>query len=141
MRQLIALGLVLLTGCATILQSGPDCVPVRSEPEGARVYLDGMPVGTTPMMVSINRKDEGVIEVKKDGYEPVVVDRDKVLAGWFLGNLLIGGVIGAGIDLITSNQGKYSETPVFAQLHPAGASAPLVRVPSATPERGAAPRP
>ncbi len=51
-----------------------------------------------------------------EGYEPIEIDRDKNLNGWFIGNLLIGGVIGIAVDLITRNQGGYSEDDVFVEL-------------------------
>lgn len=70
------------------------------------------------MSLSINRKDEGIIELRMDGYDSVIIDRDKVVAGWVFGNILLGGVIGLGVDLITHNQGKYSEDPIFMKLSP-----------------------
>lgn len=103
-------------GCATIVAQGPDRIQVNSSPEGAKVTLDGAPVGRTPCVVAVNRKDEGVFKIEFEGYDPVVIDRDKVANGWFFGNLLIGGIIGIGVDLATSNQGKYSETPIFVEL-------------------------
>lgn len=117
MKQILLLiVLIMSSACATIIQPGPDRVHVNSNPEGAKVYLDGQPIGVTPMVVDIARKSEGIIEIKKDGYEPMTVDRDKVASGWFFGNLLLGGVIGMGVDLATHNQGKYSEEPVFGEL-------------------------
>ena|SRR3990167_3288302 len=116
--SILILGFIIYTGCATIVASGPDSVPVSTTPGGAKVYLDGNLVGQTPTVVSINRKGEGIIRLELDGYEPVTIDRDKVLNGWFLGNIILGGLIGITIDLVTSNQGKYSEEPVYAQLTP-----------------------
>lgn len=108
--------LLMLCSCATIMQPGPDRIQVRSDPDGAKVYLNTMPVGATPMEVHVNRKDRCVIEVKKDGYETVLIDREKVVAGWVFGNILLGGIIGLSIDLITHNQGKYPEDPIYVNL-------------------------
>lgn len=106
---------IISSGCATILQPGPDKVMVSSEPSGARVYLDGQPWGTTPMMLAIPRDSEGVIKVEKAGYEPWMVDRDKVVAGWVFLDLFTYG-IGFIVDFVTHNQGKYKEEPVHAVL-------------------------
>lgn len=107
----------ILVGCATILQPGPDRIPVDSTPlKGAKVYLDGQLVATTPTTIDVPRKSECVIRIEMEGYEPIVIDRDKNLNGWFLGNLLIGGVIGIAIDLIGHNQGLYSEEPIVVEL-------------------------
>jgi hypothetical protein len=98
-----------MTGCATILQSGPDKIPVRSEPEGATVLLNGM-------LVYVNRADDCHIDVKKDGYQSIAIDKNKVVAGWVFGNIIFGGIIGLGVDLVTHNQGKYPEEPIFVSL-------------------------
>lgn len=102
--------------CATILAGGPDLVPIDSKPPGAKVSLDGVAMGRTPCTIPFARSGEGVVKIEADGYEPSTVDRDKVLNGWFLGNLLLGGLIGITVDLCTSNQGKYSTTPLFVEL-------------------------
>ena len=107
---------VSLCACATIIQPGPDRVSVDSKPAGAKVYLDGAPVGVTPMVVTVPRSADGLFKIENPGYAPVTVQRNKVLAGWFIGNVLIGGVIGIGVDLATHNQGKYTEDPIFADL-------------------------
>lgn len=108
---------LIFVGCATIMRPGPDRIPVDSYPKrGARVYLDGELVGVTPVTVAVPRKSECVIRVELDGYHPVIIDRDKKLNGWFLGNLLLGGLIGITVDLVTSNQGLYSQEPIVVQL-------------------------
>ncbi len=125
----IGLSLILLAtaSCATILQSGPDRIFVNSEPAGAKVSLDGMPVGVTPVQVSVNRKDEGVFLIQKDGFSSVQLDRDKVVAGWTFANLLFWpGII---VDLATSNQGKYTESPIFVTLNPIEAPAAAAPAP------------
>ena len=118
MKTLLLIVMVGFSGCATIAQSGPDKIPVDSNPQGATVYLDGTPVGNTPMVINVGRKDECVIDIKLDGYETYRVDRSKTVSGWVFGNLLWGpaAYIALGIDLITSNQGHYSEDPVLAAM-------------------------
>lgn len=115
-RALCILGLLSLTGCATILQQGPDHITVNSNPSGAKVFLDGQPIGTTPMVAVVNRSSEGIFRLEANGYEPVTLDRDKVVSGWVFGNILLGGLIGLGVDLATHNQGHYAEEPIYMNL-------------------------
>jgi hypothetical protein len=115
-KIIVPLLLLAFTGCATIVQSGPDHIPVDSKPQGANVYLDDNLVGTTPMVLAVPRDSDCRIRIEKDGYNPYSVDRDKVVAGWVFGNILIGGVIGLSVDLITHSQGKYPEDPVYVQM-------------------------
>jgi hypothetical protein len=91
---------------------------VNTEPEGARVKLDGQPVGITPMTVAFPRKAEGVLTFELAGYETRELDVDKVAHGWIFGNILIGGLIGVMVDFITSNQGKYSTDAIYIELMP-----------------------
>lgn len=113
---LLAIG--TLSSCASIIQPGPDKFMVDSNPKGATVFIDGQPVGQTPVMAYCSRSSECSIRIEKEGYQSFYMDKDKVLAGWFIGNLVLGGVIGGTIDLIGHNQGKYTEDPIYMQLAP-----------------------
>ena len=111
----------LSIGCASIVSSGPDLVPVTSTPTGAKLKLDGIEIGRTPLIVPFPRDCEGVLQFELEGYQTATVDVDKVLNGWFLANVLWFPVwpvvpIGLTVDLIGSNQGKYSTHPVHAVL-------------------------
>ncbi len=114
--------LILIQGCATICQPGPDKIPINSRPDDAEVYLDGLIVGRTPMTVSVDRSAECYLEIKKDGYKTITIDKDKKLAGWFFpGNLLWlllwpGLPVAVIVDLASSNQGKYPTEAVNVHL-------------------------
>jgi hypothetical protein len=117
MKKIVAvLAVLAFSSCATILEPGPDRIPVRSEPDGAKVLLNGMLVGVTPMLLNVNRADNCSLDLQKDGYQTIHLERDKVVAGWVFGNIILGGVIGLAVDLIAHNQGKYSEDPIFVTL-------------------------
>jgi hypothetical protein len=126
-KLILSAALIVFTGCATIIQPGPDRIPVNSNPPGAQVFLDDQAVGVTPMVLAVPRDSDGRIRVEKEGYTPYSINRDKVVAGWVFGNILLGGVIGLSVDLITHNQGKHPEDPVYAQMAPVGAPASAAR--------------
>ena len=52
------IGVVLgsIVGCATLFAPELQPVPVSSEPSGARVFLDGEPVGVTPLTLELDRE-------------------------------------------------------------------------------------
>jgi len=110
----------LCAGCATLVDAGPDMVPVHSSPEGARVSLDGVPVGVTPCTVAMDRKGEGLFAFELEGHKTTLLDREKVLHGWIFGNIVFGWLAPAGVvaDLATSSQGKYSTDPIDVTLEP-----------------------
>lgn len=110
---------VLLGGCATIMAGGPDHVPVATNPPGATVFVDNMPVGTTPMVVTLNREhSNGVIRIEMAGFAPVTVVRAKNINGWFWVNFCFGGVIGIIVDLITGDIKAFDDTPITLGLTP-----------------------
>jgi len=112
----LLLALPALIGCATIVGAGPDRIAVNSNPEGAKVYVDEEAVGVTPTAVYVRRKGEGVIRVVLPDGRSMERDVDKVCNGWLFGNVIIGGLIGFGIDFALSNQGKYPEAPIFFDM-------------------------
>lgn len=116
MRYALFTMLFINLGCATIIQSGPDRIPVSSAPEGAKISLDGVIVGKTPMVVDVPRHSDGIFRIESEGFEPVTIDRDKVMSGWIWGNLILGGGFGIIIDLITSNQGHYQSEPISVNM-------------------------
>ena len=69
-----ALGLSLLSGCATVISGTNQTLTFNSEPEGAEVYLDGAMIGTTPVSVSVSKNEKDSFMVKKDGYKAVTQD-------------------------------------------------------------------
>jgi len=113
MKSIISIGLVILTGCASIIAPGPDVMTVSSEPPGATVFLDSCQVGVTPTILRVDRSMEGLLMLRKEGYQPAVWQISKPINGWFFGNILIpGGLIGIIIDAATGNIVKFSESPI-----------------------------
>ena len=102
----LALLLVLLcTGCASIVSGTRQKVTVNSTPSGARVSVidsDGATVlqTNTPAVIKLNRGNGYFagsyykVQVEADGYQPSAANIHPSLNGWYVGNILIGGVIG-----------------------------------------------
>jgi hypothetical protein len=108
-------------GCATIMAGGPDHVPVATNPPGATVIVDNMPVGTTPTVITLNREhSSGVIRLEMAGFAPITVVRAKNINGWFWVNLCFGGVVGIVVDLVTGDIKAFDDTPIVLGLTPAG---------------------
>ena len=94
-----------LTGCASIINGSTQPVAIQSVPDGATVSVTnsaGVKVhnGTTPLTVTLNRgagyfKSESyTIVVEKDGFERKEMTITGTVNGWYIGNILFGGVIG-----------------------------------------------
>jgi hypothetical protein len=91
------------------------------------------------------RKESFVITVSKAGYKPVETHVKSGLAGTgaagFLGNALVGGVIGAGVDVSSGAMLDLTPNPLHVTLVaedapiPAPASAPVAAASAAAPAR------
>jgi len=79
-KLLLGLGLScsLAFGSATIFKGTSQAITIDSEPEGAKVYLDGQLRGKTPLSVSMKKSlSTHTIRVIKEGYSPVVRTMEK----------------------------------------------------------------
>src|SRR5215510_11551864 len=108
-----------VAGCATIMAGGPDRVPVATNPPGATVFVDNVPVGTTPMIATLDRKrGVGLIRVEMPGFAPAVVVRTQRINGWFWPNIVLTGMIGIVVDLLTGNIKSFDDKPISLGLVP-----------------------
>jgi hypothetical protein len=116
----LGLALALTSGCATIMAGGPDHVPVSTNPPGATVFVDNMPVGTTPMMVTLNREtSSGMIRLEMAGFQPITVVRAKDIQGWFWVNVCLLSLLGVIVDVATGDFKAFDDTPIAIGLTPA----------------------
>lgn len=110
--------LLVQTACATIVSSSDQDIRVISDPEGASVKVDGMPRGRTPLILDLERKRRHDIKIEKEGYEPAIKSTSRGFNWWFVGNLIIGGLIGIIIDFSTGAVYKVKPDEISAALEP-----------------------
>jgi hypothetical protein len=114
-----------LCGCASATRGITEQISISSVPTGAEAEVSGLEnptVCTTPCVVQAKRSADITISIKKEGYEPVQVPLTKDVAGngavGFAGNLLLGGVIGMGVDAATGAAMDHHPNPVIVTLKP-----------------------
>jgi hypothetical protein len=92
---------MFLSGCATVVNGTTQRVSFASDPPGAAVMVDGIPIGDTPTSIDLKRDSTHLVTVEKNGY--VASDRiiEQKTSWWFAGNLLLGGIIGGIVDYST----------------------------------------
>jgi hypothetical protein len=111
----------LLSGCATITRGSNDQWVVNSTPAGAKVETtNGFYCAETPCSIKIPRKADFTATVSKSGYKPTkVVVTHKVAgtgAATMAGNVLVGGLIGLGVDAVTGAADDLTPNPVTVTL-------------------------
>ena len=113
---------ILFNSCATITKDDSQPVSFSSEPQGADVSLNNIPVGTTPTTVMVKRKmGKTMITYQKEGYKTQSFPLDKSVSGMTFGNIIFGGIIGAGVDVATGKATNYQDS-VHVKLIPLGSS-------------------
>ena len=98
-----------LTGCATMIYGTTQSISVTSEPVGAEVWTKGQFLATTPTTLTLRRKSDYDIEIKKEGFEVARV-RLESKSEHDASSILLGGPIGWGID-VSSRSGQLTDWP------------------------------
>lgn len=91
---------LLFQSCMTILHRPSQKIPVTSNPMGAKIIVDGKEMGSTPLILKLERKRNHDIWIKKEGYSPfgIIIKREgkwleSVLLNWLSFGAIIGGII------------------------------------------------
>lgn len=136
--------LVVMTGCASITRGTSDALVVTSEPDQATVKIyrtnggfnrkeiknnqvedennpsAGPVLGATPASFKLSRKGEYKVEISKEGYKTVQVNVGNRISGaggaGMAGNILIGGLIGVGVDAATGAAKDLTPNPIDVTL-------------------------
>lgn len=113
---------LVLAGCATIMHGSGQDVGFSSTPTAAKVTVDNKPLGNTPVIAKLARKDNHVVKMELEGFQPFEATLTRKTSGWVWGNVLFGGLIGLAVDAISG--GLYNLTPeqVAGQLAKQSAS-------------------
>lgn len=106
--------------CATVVSGKSQDVHIRSKPSGADVKIDGIERGATPLIASLARKKRHTIEITRTGCSPVIQATRRGFNWWYLGNLILGGVIGLIVDPITGAIFEVSPDEINADLSKEG---------------------
>jgi hypothetical protein len=112
-----ALGL-LASGCATIVKGTTQDIPISSDPAGARISIDGRPSGTTPTKVTMDRKHSHMVTIEQENYEVENVAITNSMGGAVAGNIILGGLVGWGVDAVSGAQYNLHPDTVSVRLRP-----------------------
>ena len=126
-----ALALIASTaGCATVTRGSTEVLVVNTDPGGAEVEISDGHRCRTPCSVELKRKHDYHVIVEKPGYERVDADvRSQIVgagAAGMAGNVVLGGLIGAGVDAATGATRGLKPNPLDIKLVAEKPPAPTV---------------
>ena len=123
----LAAATVLLSACATITRGSSQDFVVESTPTQADVKLSTGQTCVTPCTLRMKRKSQFVVTISKEGYQSQEIKvHGKVKEGGaagYAGNVIFGGLIGAGVDAASGAALSLAPNPVKVTLAPVGAEA------------------
>lgn len=90
----------VFAGCAAIFNGDRSQVQVNSKPSGAKVEVDGMEYGETPIQLKLDEKKTHVVTVTQGGVTKTFSIGRKIGAGWIVLDIL-GGLVPVIIDAAT----------------------------------------
>ena len=132
------------TGCATVTRGTTEDVVINYEPSDATVRTDiGHTCAANPCVLNIERKKTFTVTASKPGYQTKSVYVGTKVSGkgaaGLAGNALIGGVVGAGVDVATGAARDHFPNPVNIQLVRKGAASSAPKRKPSTPRPTAPP--
>ncbi|MEI2384017.1 translation initiation factor 2 [Breoghania sp. JC706] len=109
-----------LAACGTVTRGTEEQVSFHSNPDGAKAQTTLGLACTTPCTLDIPRKKTFQVTMTKEGYEAQTVDVKTEVSGGgaagVAGNVLLGGVIGVGVDMATGAALNHAPNPVFVDF-------------------------
>ena len=131
-RLLLAAAIVLpCLGCASVTRGTTENISIATTPAGATADISGLDIPTacvTPCVVQAKRSADITVTVNKEGYEPQIIPLTKEVPGsgaaGFAGNILLGGVVGMGVDAVTGAALDHRPNPVIVTLQPLAPASP-----------------
>lgn len=100
------MALFLMSGCATIVSGTTQKVSVSTTPSDATAKVDNMLSAKTPTVFTLERKNDHTLEISKEGFKSTTVLMRRTFNGMATGNILIGGLIGTGVDAVSGATNK-----------------------------------
>jgi hypothetical protein len=108
--------LLVIQSCGTIIQGTTQQVGISSSPTNANVAINGVNVGSTPVMIDLKRKDSHIVRITLDGYQIYETTLTRKVSGWVWGNIVFGGLIGLVVDSSTGGMYKLTPEQIQAEL-------------------------
>ena len=105
-----------LVGCATLFKGTTQEVRFNSNPQKARVIVNSVDMGETPLTLRLESKKSYTIEFRAEGYKPKTYTiSNRVGAGWIILDVL-GGLVPVIVDAATGAWYSLDQTNIDAVL-------------------------
>jgi len=120
---IVAIAAVTLSGCATVTRGTTEEVRVEVDPPNALITTSiGHTCKGIPCKIEVSRKTEFTVTASLPGYKDESAFVGTSMSGGgaagIAGNIIVGGVIGVGIDAVSGATLSHYPNPVLLALTP-----------------------
>jgi hypothetical protein len=105
--------ITVLFGSATIFHGISQNVSINSEPDDAKIYVDGQLMGNSPVTLMLTKGKYKTIEIRKQCYKPVTLTLQKQFDSVAILNIFWDL---STTDFITGAMWEYSPNHYFIKL-------------------------
>ena len=117
---IFAISIFMLSGCASISRGTTETFSIQTLPAGVSARLSNGLACTTPCTLTVKRKGTFTVTLEKAGYETVmtsvVSSRDGAGTAGMAGNLIVGGIVGIGVDAATGAMNSHTPNPLVVTM-------------------------
>lgn len=114
----------ILSGCGSIIRGTSEDVAINATPAGTKIQTSNGFRCDTSCVIKVPRRDTFQVVASRAGYQTETVFVDTEISGGGVagvaGNVLLGGVIGIGVDTYNGAGLDHTPNPVNIQLEPNG---------------------
>ena len=115
------ISILLLTSCGSLTRGTKEVLEIKTNPSGARVETsNNMMCQNTPCGLKMSRKSDVKVTISKKGCKTITVNVTNQVAtagaASMAGNVVLGGVIGAGVDVYTGASKELVPNPIDVTL-------------------------
>ena len=112
--MIIGLGLTVC-GCASVIKGSSQSIAISTPPTTGASCTLGSAQGNwmviSPGVASVEKSKEDIqVRCVKPGWQDAAATIPSNFEGWTVGNLLLGGIIGLGVDAATGAINEYPHT-------------------------------
>ena len=133
-----AAGCLVLSGCASVVRGVNEDVAIHVTPANAEIRTSAGHACTGPCVINVPRKKEFMVTASAPGYQTEVIDVDTRFSGkgaaGIAGNVIVGGVIGVGVDAVSGATLDHFPNPVILNLEPGSGTKKVMPAPKALPK-------
>ncbi|KZL21473.1 hypothetical protein PsAD2_00768 [Pseudovibrio axinellae] len=111
---------LFLQGCGTVVRGTSEDIKINVEPKHAKITSTSAHSCVGPCVINVSRKKEFTLTASAPGYQTQVVDVETRVSGkgaaGMAGNILVGGIVGVGVDAVSGATLDHYPNPVTFNL-------------------------